>query len=819
MTQPDAVQPEAISPEAGPPETGPATRLIGQRRPTRESRRLVRTGGEYIQDIRPAGMLHTAMVRSPHAHARIVRIDTSAAEAMPGVHAVLTGAAAEKLAKPAFTLAAFHDPPLPIPLPALPSDKARYAGEAIVAVAAASRAQAEDAAAKVVVTYEVLPTIETPEQALAQGASVIHEGLGSNLILKRHFDFGPVAESFDTAAHVVRRTLRWPRQTGAPLDTYGCICDWDESGGLTVWSNLQSYALLWTLGPSLGIAPQSVRGLPCDIGGSFGGKFWQPRPILICAMLSKITSRPVRFIEDRVESLIGGENHGEDRTYDAELAIDGDGRFTALRFAVVEDYGSAFVLGAINNAEPLAQATGPYDIGALGVDFTAVLTNKTPQAAYRGFGGAAHNFMVERLVDAAADELGIDRVEIRRRNLIPPDAFPYRTPTGNLYDSGQYPKALSDALEFADYDTWRQRQAEARSEGRAIGIGVVTCQERSVQGASALWVMFDQNPARGSTSAESATVRVDGQGHVRIALHTPSVGTPLETVAATVAAEALGVDPDDIAVTFTDSQMAGPGLGTTASRMTVMLAGAVQGAADDLIKQMRPIAADLLEADPGDLTWDAASSSFAVTGVPGRSAPLARIAHRAYSEALSLPDGSRTGLECTFSYDHPIYTMPEPDGSSWGVFCPIVGNSVHIPVVEVDVETGQVHFLDYAVVHDCGTVLNPDAVRGQLLGGIAQGVGSALTEVLNYTDGQLQQRDFRSYLVPTTIDVPVVRIQHLQTPSPFTPFGVKGVGEGGRMAAPAAVVSAIEDALRPWNVRIDAVPVTPEDILRWVADS
>lgn len=796
-------------------DSTPALRVVGTRRPTRESHRLVRGGGKYVQDIHPAGMLHTAMVRSPHPHARIVRIDTSEAERMPGVHAVLTGSAAAELAKPAFTLAAFHDPPLPIPLPALAVDKARYAGEAVAAVAAATRSQAEDAAARVVVTYDVLPIVATAADALAPGAPVLHEGLGSNLIMSRHYDFGPVGELFTAAAHVVRRRLRWPRQTGAPLDTFGCICDWESSGGLTVWSNLQSYALLWTLGDSLGIPPQSVRGLPCDIGGSFGGKFWLPRPILVCALLSRITGRPVRFVEDRVESLTAGESHGEDRSYDAELAVTADGHFLALRFAVVEDYGSAFVLGAINNTEPLAQATGPYDIKALGVDFTAVVTNKPPQAAYRGFGGAAHNFMMERMVDAAADELGIDRVDIRRRNLIPPEAFPYRTPTGNLYDSGQYPKALADVLEFAGYDRWRRRQDEARAQGRAIGIGVVTCQERSVQGASALWVMYDQNPARGSTSAESVTIRIDGQGHVRIALHTPSVGTPLETVAATVAAEELGVDPDEIAITFADSQLAGPGLGTTASRMTVMLAGAVHGAAENLIEQMRTIAADLLEADPSDLAWDAGRSAFTVLGVPNPTVPLARIAHRAYAEALALPDGSRTGLECTFSYNHPIYTMPEPDGSSWGVFCPIVGHSAHVTVVEVDVETGQIHFLDYAIVHDCGTVLNPDAVRGQLQGGIAQGIGSALSEVLEYTDGYLRQRDFRSYLVPTSIDIPAVRIKHLETPSPYTRYGVKGVGEGGRMAAPAAVISAIEDALRPWNVRIDAVPVTPEDVLHW----
>lgn len=796
-------------------------RHLGKSRVTQESKRFVQGRGRYLADLRLPGMLHVAMVRSPHAHARIIEIDTTEASGMPGVHAVLTGKQAAELSGPAFTLAAFHDPPLPVPMRALACDRARFAGEGVVAVAATSRSLAEDAAAKITVQYELLPTISNSTEALAPGATLVHDDLPNNILLTRHYDFGPVDEVFAQADRIVRRRLSWSRQTGAALDTFGCIAQWDDDDGdLTVWSNHQSHALLWTLGSSLGIPPQRVRGIACDIGGSFGAKFWQPRPVLVCAMLSRLTGRPVRFIEDRVESLVSGDNHGEDRTYDAELAVAADGTFLGLRFDVVEDYGSAFLLGAINNAEPLAQGTGPYDIKALGFTFTGVVTNKTPQAAYRGFGGAAMNFLLERLADAAASELGRDRFELRRQNLIPEDAFPYRTPLGNEYDSGRYEMALDQALELVDLATWRRRQQEAREQGRAIGIGIATCQERSVQAGSALWVMFDQSPHRSISSAESVTARIDTHGQVRVALHSPSLGTPLQTVAATIMAEELGVDPNAVAVSILDSQIAGPGLGPTASRMTVMLAGAVQGAAEELREQMRRVAAEMLEASPADLKWDAGNSRFELRGVPERHVTMAAIAHRAHTASLELPAGQQTGLEATFSYDHPFSTRPEPDGSSWGVFCPITGHSVHIPVVEVDVETGEVTFLDYAVVHDCGTVVNPDGVRGQVIGGIVQGVGSALSEELDFgKDGHLRQRDFRSYFVPTTLDVPRIRMGHLETPSPYTRYGVKGIGEGGRMAAPAAVVSAIEDALSPWSIRLDSVPVTPERILDLLADA
>ncbi len=812
---------------SSPVPTAPASNpshAFGQPRETIESARHVRGGGNFVADQQLPGMLHVALLRSPTAHARILDIDVAQARALPGVHAILTGADVQESSSNIYTMAQMHKPPLDIPLHALATDKVRHVGEPVVAVAARTRAIAEDAVRLIRVSYEELSPIADADAALAPGAPLVHENVAGNLIMHRQHDFGDAAGVFERAAHVVRRKLKWPRQTGASLDTFGCVAQWapgvDE---LTFWSNHQSNILLWTLGPTLGLPPHRIKGIACDIGGAFGAKFWQPRAMVICALLSRLTSRPVRYVEGRDENLVGGDNHGEDRSYDAELALDSSGKMLGLRFSVVEDYGSAFILGPINNAEPLAQATGPYDIPAFAFDFTAVLSNKVPQAAYRGFGGAAQNFMLERLVDAAAIELGLSRVAIRELNLLQPDQFPYRTATGNLYDSGDYPTALRRALDESLYDLWRERQDEAREAKdatHAIGIGLVSCQERSVQSGTALWLMFDQEPGRNTTAAESASVRVDAQGSVRVALHSPSLGTPTETIAATVVAEELGIPVDSVSVSRLDTSMAGPAMGPSASRMTVMLSGAVAGAVREIIEKMRPLAANLLEANPEDLVWDPSRSCFAVLGAPDSTATLAAIAQLANGQALRLPDGSRSGLESTYTYDHPMSSMPNADGSDWGNYAPIVGHTVHVPVVEVDLQTGVVEFLDYFVMHDCGTVVNPDAVRGQVVGATVQGIATALTEELTFDEqAQPLNTDFRSYFLPTFLDVPAIRLGHMETPSPFTYRGVKGIGEGGRMAAPAAVVSAIEDALAPYGVRIDEVPVTPEKILNWLAST
>ncbi len=781
---------------------------------TVESARMVRGHGAFIDDFDARGVLHMALVRSPFAHARIIGVDVSGARELPGVHGVVTGQDVIERTGPIFTLADVSDPPLPIPMYALAAGKVRHVGEALAAVVATSREVAEDACRRVVVDYEPLPPIPTIEVATAPTAPLIHEGLGSNVIMRRKLEWGDPEAAFDSAGHIVRRTMRWGRHSGAALDTFGVVAAFNPGRGeLTYWSNSQSNALLWTLGDTLGLPTHKIQGIPRDVGGAFGGKFWVPRNMVLVGMFAMDTGQHVKYIEDRWEDLIVGDNHGEDRRYDAELALDGDGRMLGMRFRVVEDYGAYFLLGPAANSSPLAQATGPYRIPSLQVDFTAVLTNKTNQGAYRGLGASPMAMVLESLVDAAADRLGLPPEEIRRRNFIQPDEFPFKTPVGNIYDSGDYPAALERALEFGRVEEWRRRQEEARAAGRYVGIGLATTQERSVPSMTELWVMFENPGRRPTTSAETVTCRIDSHGHLSIMLHSPSLGTSPETVAVMVATEELGIDPGHIVVDRMTTRAAGPPMGPAGSRMTVMTSGALNGALMEIKQKLVRIAAHLLEAAPEDVVYDSATPGCRVRGTPGAVKTLTELSLVANTASLLLPPGESSGLESTHTYDHPLATMPGPDGD-WGSFNPIMGHSVHIPVVEVDIETGLVSLLDYAVVHDCGTVLNPPAVRGQIIRGICQGIGSALYEEFVYDEaGTPLNGSFASYLMPTFMEMPPVRIEHLCTPSPFTYRGVKGAGEGGRIGAPAAIASAIEDALAPLGVVVDQVPMTAERLL------
>ena len=485
---------------------------------------------------------------------------------------------------------------------------------------------------------------------------------------------------------------------------------------------------------------------------------------------------------------------------------------------MVDDYGAFFLLGPATNSSPLAQATGPYRIPAVGVDFTAVLTNKTNQGAYRGLGAGPMTLVLERLVDAAANRLALSRDELRRRNFLQPEDFPFTTPVGNVCYSGNYP----EALEFARMEHWQEQRQRARAEDRYVGIGLATAQERSVPSLTELWLMFEKTTSNPTTAAETVTCRIDSHGHLSILLHSPALGTSPETVAVMVAAEEMGIDPDHVVVDRVSTRVAGPAMGPAGSRQTVITAGALTGAFNEIKDKLARIAAHVLEAAPEDIDYNPALPGCEVRGAPGAAVALTELASLANTRSLSLPPGETSGLEATFTYDHPLATMPGSDGD-WGSFNPIMGHSVHIPVVEVDADTGRVGFLDYAVVHDCGTVLNPPAVKGQVIGGICQGIGSALYEEFKYDDaGDPQNGSFATYLMPTFAEMPHIRIQHMTTPSPYTYRGVKGTGEGGRIAAPAAIASAIEDALAPLGIPIDEVPMTPEKlhglIKRAVAD-
>jgi CO/xanthine dehydrogenase Mo-binding subunit len=487
---------------------------------------------------------------------------------------------------------------------------------------------------------------------------------------------------------------------------------------------------------------------------------------------------------------------------------------TGLKCRVLDDYGAYFQFGVGHHGNALSQITGPYRVSSVRLDLTAVFTNKCQQGAYRGFGSDVGNFVLERMVDAAVAELGDDPVEFRRRNFIRPEQFPYLIPTGNMYDSGDYGAVLDKALGLLDYAAWRKRQEEARRRGRYIGIGVATCQERSVFSATEFWMLNEEPGFALSSSPESVTLKMDATGKVYVALQAPFWGNSPETVATQVVAEQLQIDPQDVIVTYSDSDHGLNGTGPGGSRFTVMLAGAVVGASQQLKEKLIRVAADMMEADTGDL--ELRDGKVGVKGVPGMEKSFAEVALHVHYFRLSMPDDARfaSGLDAAHVYDHPVTTLPSADRKNLGIFYPIMGHMCHLPVVEVDIETGQVKFLAYVAVHDCGTLVNPMTLAGHVRGGVAQGIGTAVYEQYHYDrNGQLLTASFMDYLVPTLHELPEeIVVGHVETPSPFTEYGIKGGGEGGRMGAPPAVASAIEDALKPLGVRIDALPLTPRHL-------
>jgi carbon-monoxide dehydrogenase large subunit len=791
-------------------QTRTPRRWIGKDVPRLEDPKLLTGRATYTDDVKLAGMLHAAVLRSPHAHARIVRIDTRRARALPGVFAIVTGADAKELTDP---LPAFCAEP--VVQYALAVDTVRFAGEAVAAVAAIDRYTAEDACSLIDVEYEPLPVLTDPFEAMKPGAPRIHETLPGNLVFEKTLSFGDVAGDFASADRVIRRRLRWHRASAQPLETAGALCRFDPiSQRMDVWSNTNMINYVgWLIAKTLKVPASRLNIHPMYVGGSFGSKHVLGKVIGIAAMLARRSGRPVKFMEDRLDNLVACENLASDRYYDAELAVTTDGVFKSLRVRVVDDYGAYFQFGHGTHGNALAQATGPYRMGSFEYTVQCVLTNKCQQGVFRGAGSDAGNFCLERLVDGAARELGIDPVEIRRRNFIAPDRFPFKTPCGNVYDSGNYPAVLTKALDMAGYADLRRMQAEAREHGRYIGIGLATAHQRSVYGPTEFWFWYDQP---GLTSVpESVGLSLGPTGEFIVTMFSPFWGNSPETVVAQTLAEEFGIEPSHVTVTYEDSQHGLPGAGPGGSRMTVMLTGAVVGASRKLKDKLSRIAAHAFECAPEDIVY--AEGKAMVRGVPDKAMTYADLGLKAYWFKLDLPPGMESGLEARHTYDHPYLTMPSTDRKDLGAFYPMMAHGTHIPVVEVEPETGRVRFLRYIAVHDVGTIVNPKSLRGQITGGITQGIGMALYEQCAYDEaGQPLAGTFMDYLLPTAMEVPSFEIGHVETPSPFTEYGVKGGGEGGRMIAPAAIASAVEDALAPFGIQVDEVPMTPERIATMV---
>jgi CO/xanthine dehydrogenase Mo-binding subunit len=795
----------------GSPEDMPTSNLrwIGRRVLRKEDPSLLTGRTEFIGDVQLPGMLHAAILRSPIAHARITRVDTSEAKAMPGVVAVLTGADAAQWVNLARSV------PEGWSTPAIASDTVRYVGEPVVAVAATSRYVAEDALECIEVDYEPLEVIADPFAALESTSPLVHEDQGTNVMMHRVFTWGAIDEALADAAHVFTERFRWNRLGANPMETYGTVCEWDPATlEVYVRGSIQSPSSA-ALGRSgvLGVPSNKVNVKSHHHGGAFGGKGGSRGTDIACMLSRKAGGRPVSWIEDRVEYLTSGGGQAWDRHYEASLAVDADGMVTGLKVTLVDDLGaSGEGFGAISAAKPLAAFTGPYTIPVAQYDLTLVSTNKLPASPYRGMGPPPHFFVLEQLMDMAARELGADPAEFRRQNFIASDQFPYTIPSGNEYDSGSYEEVLDAALELADYDELRRWQAEARAEGRLVGIGVASSVEPGV---------FDWNayaivgmPQTGVP--EGAVVSIDMLGNITVRVGFSHEGQGQYTLVSQVAADYFGVEMDSVRVVYLDTESAPPSFGPGGSRLGVAITGAVLGACEQLAQRMGLVAARLTGSTPEDVSFQ--DGRFVVKGKPQAEMSVAQIAGTMLARSDLLPEGIGPNADATHVWTAEGRTPADEEGRAKSYLT--AAQAVHVVAVEIDRRTGVVEIVKYCLADDCGTRLNPMVVEGQTDGGVAQGVGAALYEEYVYDDqAQPLTTSFMDYLIPSIHEVPAIEKTAVVTPSPFTPLGAKGCGEGAIHTTPAVVMCALNDALAPLRTSAREVPASPERLWRLIRDA
>ena len=773
---------------------------VGQSLPRPEDGRFIQGAATYIDDVVLPGMVFAAFVRSPHAHALVTGIRTDAALEHPRCLDVLTGAEAVSRSHPMPVYS--YEPAQKIEKPAYPclaAERVRFVNEPVAVVAAADRYSADDVAELVEVDYGPLPVVMDPEVALDPSTPKLHDNLESNVGLHIVRDGGDMKAALAEADGVLRRRFRMHRHTGSPIEPRGIVASYNAGQKtLTVHASTQIPHILKThLSEILDFPESAIRVIAPDIGGGFGNKLQvAPEYVAVCLLAMKV-GRPVKWIETRRESL-SAFMHARDQILDAEIAYKKDGTLLGISCNILVDAGA--YLDARISGPTLGAGlwlTGPYKLKGFHCDMKVVMTNKCSYAAYRGFGSTKGVFVIERGIDLIANELGMDRAEVRRKNLIQPEELPYRTVSGLVYDSGDYEKALDMALKAVDYEGLKAQQAQLRKQGRHIGIGLAM----AVEGAG--WNTYTAAMARPYVPTQdysTVTMRMDVSGHVTIYIGDTSNGTSHEITASQVAADALGARIEDIEVVEGDTAVTPYDSGTRAARFAGVVIPGVAKTAASLRAKVARVAAFVLEAAPEDIEIKA-SEAF-VRGMPGKTVTLQRIAQVAFAEVLSLPPDIPPGMEATESFRAPRDSI-----------CVTWPYSVHMPVVEVDVETGMTKVLKYVIVHDCGNEINPMVVEGQAVGGTVQGIGGTLLEELVYDEnGQLLTSTFADYLLPTARDVPNFEVLHMVTPAPQIPGGYKGMGEGGAVYSYAAVISAVADAIEHLGVEVTSTPLSPKRI-------
>ena len=766
--------------------------------------------GKFVADVYLPGMLHAAILRSPYAYAKINSINTKKASKHPGVVAVMTGIEAAKLSKPIpfmYSPTGFGSKTADVY--GLATDRARYVGEPVAAVVAVNKLVAYEALELVEVDYTPLTPVVDAERALEPGSPLVYEPWGDNLLLKMSFRGGDVDRAFKEADYVIKDSLKSHRYTGVPIEPRAYVADYDRANGkLTLYATTQQpHPLRTTLAAALDISENNIHVIQPDVGGAFGVKTPPYQEEILLPILAISTGKPVKWVEERRENFLAG-GHAREMVHHFEVAFNRDGRVVGLREKMIADtgapspligWGMAFV-GAIH-------IPGVYKIENVEVESLMVVTNKAPWNAYRGYGKENSNLLMERCMDLVARKLGISPIETRLKNFVQPQEFPFKQVSGQVLDSGDYPKVLNRLLQMSEYDELREERERLRRQGKYVGIGVVF---EVAPGGACL-------PDSYITGYDGTTVRVAPTGKVTVLTGITSPGTGNETMIGQVVADELGTSIGDVSVIQGDTDKCPYGLGNFSDRSTIVGASSAMLAAKDIREKMLKVAASMLEASPEDL--DIEESRFFVKGVPSKFLKFADVSQTIYRRPYDCAIDIEPGLEAT-RYFRTLNATHIPDEQGRISTYPSYPNMAHLAFVEVDGETGEVKILKYAAVHDCGFVMNPMMVEGQLHGGIVQGIGGALYENLVYDDsGQLLTTTFMDYPIPTSMEVPRIEVASHETKSPFTPYGTKGVGESGPVGAPSVLISAVEDALSSLGVKITELPLTPNKVWELIRDA
>jgi len=774
--------------------------------------RFIKGEGEYVDDLE-IECVHAAILRSIYAHARLGKIDTSKAAAMPGVLAVITGPEVAQVTKPVV--------PRAITKPAIQyvmaSGKVRYVGEPVAAVVAEDRYLAEDALEQIEVEYEPLPPVVEIHDALNPDSPLIFEEAGSNILMDDTLQHGDVEKAFREADHVIRESFKMHRYSSTPLENWVIIAKYERaSDSYTVWANDQQHGRsIVNVCNTLGIPNSRFRLIVPDAGGGFGIKLalW-PYIVSLCLLARKV-DRPVKWVQTRREHLLAG-THAPDCEVEIEFAIRKDGKILGLRFKDIDNDGSFIHNAGIYGMIKFATLVGAYSIPATQAEMLSVVTNKGPTVQNRGVGKPTMIFVLERMVDIASKQLGIDPMEMRFKNFVQPEQMPYTTPSGEIYESGDYPECLRKALRLIGYEEFKKQAEEWKKQGRYVGIGVSASIE---PGTSNLGYYYT---ARGTPeymgNAEGAIVGIDYDGNPNVMIGSVDEGQGHATTIAQVVADMLAIHPDQVAVHTHFDSLVSPFLGHSgcySNRFNDVDLGAVIMATKKVRDKMLRIAAHMLQARPEELKLQDGQVVASANG--GKSVPFKEIAALAYKKVLLLPEGEEPGLKEIAYYRSTMAKLPSKTDFNVQI---THSNSVHIAAVEVDIETGMVKFLKYVIVHDCGNQLNPGIVEGMVIGSTVHGIGAVLLEEFVYNeDGQLVTTSFMDYMKPVAAGLPHFETGHIVSPCPYTLLGTKSVGEGGAIGSLAAVANAVEDALSPFGVKVTSLPITPEKVVRAVKET